>query len=324
MELTALHQDPALDQQLAMRILEVVFAHRRLLPGEHDKLYMPSAEAAPHMPKVLKAIKAGKTVRMVLPAFPAKSPSRKKTLSHLPDHGEELALRNLNNLCDRIGQIYEPGARIVICSDGRVFADVVRIPDPHVTEYNAALRQLAAARGLSNIEFFDLDDVFSGLKDYAILREDLMVLYGEATQPLRERCKTQPEAGEMYRGITRFLLEDFSGLDEFSHLSRSAIQNIARTSAYRVIQRSNAWGRLLADRLSDAVRLSIHPQFRLSEKIGINLIAQADGWATPWHSVVLESRDGVRLVSRTHAEKLNAALMYRDGRPSHYQLLEVA
>lgn len=324
MELTALQQDPALDQHLAMRILEEVFAHRRLLLGEHEKEPMPSSEAAPHLPKVLKAIKARKPVPMVLPAFPAKSPSREKTLSHLPDHGEELALHNLNNLCNRIRRIYEPGARIIICSDGRVFADVVRIPDAHVTEYNAALRNLARAWELDNIEFYDLDDVYSGVKDYAILREDLMVLYGEAIQPLQERCKAQPGAGEMYRGITRFLLEDFSGLEEFSHLSRSAIQNIARTSAYRVIQRSNAWGRLLADKLSDAVRLSIHPQFRLSEKIGINLIAQADGWATPWHSVVLKSRDGIRLMSRKDAEKLNAALIYRDGRPSHYQLMEIA
>lgn len=76
----------------------------------------------------MHCIEHGKPIRMVLPAFPAKSPSRDKTLSHLPDHGEELALRNLNELCKRIGQIYEPGARIVICSDGRVFADVVRIP----------------------------------------------------------------------------------------------------------------------------------------------------------------------------------------------------
>lgn len=314
----------AQDQQLALHILEEVFAHRRLLPGEHDKDAMLSVEAAPHLPKVLKAIEQRQPVRMVLPAFPAKSPSRDKTLSHLPDAGEEIALQNLHALCERIARIYEPGARIVICSDGRVFADVVRIPDPDVTEYNAALRVGANDLGLHNLEFFDLDDVYPGVKDYAVLREDLMVLYGEALKPLQERCRSQPEAGEMYRGITRFLLEDFSGLAEFSGMSRNAIQNVARVNAYRVIQRSNAWGRLLADQLSDAVRLSIHPQFRLSEKIGINLIAQGDGWATPWHSVVLKRGDDVRLLPRREAEKLNAALIYRNGRPSHYQLTEAA
>ena len=312
------------NQQLAMRILDEVFAHRRLLPGEQEKEAMPSVEAAPHLPKILDAIERGQPVRMVLPAFPAKSPSRDKTLSHLPDHGEELALRNLDDLCNRISHIYAPGARIVICSDGRVFADVVRIPDTHVTEYNTTLRSNAEDWSLRNIEFFDLDDVYTGMKDYAVLREDLMVLYGEALKPLQERCKSQIDAAEMYRGITRFLLEDFCGLDEFAHLSRNAIQNIARSNAYRVIQRSNAWGRLLADQLSDAVRLSIHPQFRLSEKIGINLIAQADGWATPWHSVVLKAGDAVRLMPRKEAERLNAALIYRHGRPSHYQLMEAA
>lgn len=311
-------------QQLAMRILDEVFAHRRLLPGEHEKEPMPSVEAAPHLPKIMHALEQGQPVRMVLPAFPAKSPSRDKTLSHLPDHGEELALRNLDDLCNRIGRIYAPGARIVICSDGRVFADVVHIPDAHVTEYNAALRRNTEDWNLRNIEFFDLDDVYTDVKDYAVLREDLMVRYGEALKPLQDRCKSQIDAAEMYRGITRFLLEDFSGLNEFANLSRNAIQNVARANAYRVIQRSNAWGRLLAEQRSDAIRLSIHPQFRLSEKIGINLIAQTDGWATPWHSVVLKSGDAVRLLPRKEAERLNAALIYRHGRPSHYQLLEAA
>lgn len=311
-------------QQLALGILAEVFARRRLLSSEREKNPLPAIEAAPHLPKILGAIEQGKPLRMVLPAFPAKSPSRDKTLSHLPDHGEELALRNLDDLCRRIAGIYEPGARIVVCSDGRVFADVVRIPDPHVTEYNAALRDIARDLQLDHLDFFDLDDVYEGVKDYAILREDLMVQYGEALKPLQERCRTQAEAGEMYRGITRFLFEDFCGLPEFATLSRTGIQNIARINAYRVIQRSNAWGRLLADLLPDTVRLSIHPQFRLSEKIGINLIAQADGWATPWHSVVLKRGDRVSLLPRKEAERLNAALIYRNGRPSHYQMMEAA
>jgi pyoverdine/dityrosine biosynthesis protein Dit1 len=243
-------------------------------------------------------------------------------LSHLPDHGEELALINLNNLCKRIGEIYEPGARIVICSDGRVFADVVRIPDQDVSEYNSTLRQGAVDQGLAHLDFFDLDDVYPGVKDYAVLREDLMVLYGEALRPLQERCKAHSEAAEMYRGITRFLFEDFSGLDEFRGMSRNAIQVMARSNAYRVIQRSNAWGRLLADQLQDAVRLSI--QVRLSEKIGINLIDSGDCWATPWHSVVLKRGNKVQLVPRREAEKMNAALIFKDGRPSYYQLQEAA
>lgn len=61
-------------------------------------------------------------VRMVLPAFPFKSPNRKdKVLGNMPDLGEELALMHLNGLCESIAEIYEPGATVFIASDGLVY-----------------------------------------------------------------------------------------------------------------------------------------------------------------------------------------------------------
>lgn len=306
--------------ELAHSIMHLIFAHRRLLPGEGAKETAWSDEVAPHLPKIMRAIQAHQPIRLVLPAFPAKSPSRQKTLSHLPDHGEELAFHNLNALCTRIGRLYAPGARLIVCSDGRVFADIVRIPDADVSAYNSEMRKRASEWGLQYIEFFDLDDVYPSVKDFGMLREELMIVYGESLAALKERCRTDRHAAEMYRGITRFLFEDFCGLDEFQALSRNAIQSLARVAAYRVIQRSNAWGCLLAERLPDAVRLSIHPQLRISEKIGINLISDQDCWATPWHSVVLKRGEQIELVPRRLAEDLNATLVFRQGRPSHFQL----
>lgn len=48
-----------------------------------------------------------------------------------------------------------------------------------------------------------------------------------------------------------------------------------------MIQRSNAWSRLLERTFPDSVRLSIHPQFRVSAKIGVRLVDSADAWLTP-------------------------------------------
>ncbi len=87
-----------------------------------------------------------------------------------------------------------------------------------------------------------------------------------------------------------------------------------------MIQRSNAWSNLIARRFPDALRLSIHPQPRVSEKIGVSLVRCANPWATPWHSVVLVDRDGYRLVKRSEAEQQDAVLVYRAGRPSHFAL----
>lgn len=306
--------------ELANRIIDVIFAQRRLLPGEQEKESLCQVETAPHIDKIVRCIENNTPIRLVLPAFPAKSPSRLKTLGHLPDLGEELAFANLCDLCDNIAKVYAPGAKVIVCSDGRVFADIVHIPDHEVTAYNDTMRRNAREKGLDQIEFFDLDDVYPDVKDFGMLREDLMIIYGEALQSLRNRCRTEPAAGEMYRGITRFMFEDFSGIPAFSGMSRNAIQGAARLAAYRVIQRSNAWGRLLAQHLPDTVRLSIHPQFRVSEKIGISLVDSTNCWATPWHSVVLKRADKVSLVPRRQAEEMNAALIFKNGRPSHFEL----
>ncbi len=309
-------------QELTHDIIAEIFVNRRLLPGELEKEELLHLEAAPHFDKVATAISEGRPINLVLPAFPAKSPSRLKTLSHLPDHGEEIAFINLNKLCERISQKHAPGAKLTVCSDGRVFADIVRIPDQDVTDYNNEMRKHVKNCDLAHIDFFDLDDVYPNVQNFSMLREELMVTYGEALESLQKRCREEQDASKMYRGITRFLLEDFSGLDEFKGMSRNSIQSAARLAAYRVIQRSNAWGRLVADKLPDSVRLSIHPQFRVSEKIGISLIEKNDCWATPWHAVVLKKGDKVVLVPRHEAEKMNASLIFKNGRPSYFQLQE--
>ena len=306
----------------ASKILMELFRRRRLLPSEPSSDKESEAEAAPHYPVITRAINEGRPITLILPAFPAKSPSRRKTLSHLPDHGEELALMAINALCEDIRTHHEAGAKVIIFSDGRVFADVVHIPDQDVTAYNASLRQLAAEMKLTHIEFFGLDDVYSTITDYATLREELMVEYGETLATLQDRCRAENHAAEMYKGITRFMFEDFCGLDKFCGLSKSHIQRLARLAAYRVIQRSNAWSKLLADRFPETIRLSIHPQARVSEKIGIALVDATNAWATPWHSVVLKHRNGVSLVHRETAERMGAALIFKNGRPSHFQSLE--
>lgn len=61
-------------------------------------------------------------VPLCLPAFPFKSPNAEsKVLGKLPDKGEEFALAHLNGLCLAVKDIYEPGARLTIISDGLVY-----------------------------------------------------------------------------------------------------------------------------------------------------------------------------------------------------------
>lgn len=74
------------------------------------------------VPTVLDQVERQEPIRMILPAFPFKSPNaRDKVLGILPDFGEELALAHLNGLCENIAQVYEPGADVYISSDGLVY-----------------------------------------------------------------------------------------------------------------------------------------------------------------------------------------------------------
>lgn len=303
----------------AESILAILFEQRRLLPGADNCEVAAEAEKAPHIAKLVKHVAEEKPITMALPGFPAKSPNRRKTLGPFPDFGEYHALNTLDNLCSRIREVYPPGAKVTICSDGRVFADLVRISDEDVTTYRIALREYAASQYPDTIDFFDLDDVYTHISDFDTLREELLIEHGEPLRSLRSRCKADPHTEAMYKGITRFLFEDYLGIEPYCKLSRTSVQKIARQMAYRVIQRSNAWTRLLQKCRDYTIRLSIHPQPKVSEKIGVFLVESEDVWRTPWHSVAVRNNDMVRLVPRATAEEEGLSLVFRNGLPSHFE-----
>jgi pyoverdine/dityrosine biosynthesis protein Dit1 len=90
------------------------------------------------IPKFLHVIDqfvlADKQLKMCLPAFPFKSANKiYKVLGTLPDKAEELALERLNNMCTRIGEIYEPGAKLTIISDGLVYNGVSNKSTPVIS-----------------------------------------------------------------------------------------------------------------------------------------------------------------------------------------------
>lgn len=279
-----------------------------------------------HLPNIISSVTKGTPVVFVLPAFPGKSPNPEKVLSHLPDHAEKISLHFLGSLCQKVKKYYPPGIKIILCSDGRVFSDVVGMQETHVTAYQQELSRLIEEMSLTDISTFNLDEVYGELS-FNQMRDELMKSYGKSLDFLKHRIQNgantlsapdDQEALRMYRGITRFLFED--SLYPGQTKSRSAVQKEARHKAYEVIRRSNAWSELIAERFPEAVRLSIHPQVCGSKKLGIRLVAN-ESWMTPWHGVAVETQNGFVLLKRSEAESLNAQLVYSaDNQPSHYTL----
>jgi pyoverdine/dityrosine biosynthesis protein Dit1/AcrR family transcriptional regulator len=300
------------------RILRTLFRHRRLQPGAGACAENPCEQCLGlHLPKVRRFVVNNEPVHLLLPAFPAKSPNPSKVLGKLPDMAEELALGFLEGVCREIREFYPPGARVTICSDGRVFSDLVGVEEVDVSEYGHAIASMLERLGAGSLDTLNLEDLFD-LEDREALREQLCAHYAEPLETIEERVHTYERHRALFNGIHRFLFEDRLVIEPGK--SRNRLRNECKERALRVIQRSEAWGRLIGECFPVALRLSIHPQPPHSDKIGILLGDAEDAWLTPWHGVALKVGDEFKLMRRHEAEALGAKVVLRDGRVSHFEM----
>uniref|UniRef100_A0AAU1IC13 Isocyanide synthase family protein n=1 Tax=Streptomyces sp. NBC_00180 TaxID=2903632 RepID=A0AAU1IC13_9ACTN len=295
---------------IGAEILNLLLPHHRTTDPNHA-----SAEDFPHqLHRIADFVREGAPVVLTLPGFPCKSPNPAKTLGHLPDMGERLSITFLDSLCSEIEKIHPPGARVVICSDGHVFGDLIGVPDDPIDAYADELRALIGRLDLTRLSVFDLRDVLGDLPHDA-KRAHVHDRYAPTLDALRAEVRADAPTLALYRGITRFLVDDTAGFTG----TRSALQRECRRRAYGVIQRSRAWGELIAEHHPHAVRLSIHPQPVGAAKFGIRLLDAPDAWTTPWHSAALREQDGSwTLMPRARAQRLGR-MVHRDGRPSHFE-----
>lgn len=300
---------PAADTPVA-RIMTELLAHRRAT----DSTAVSAEDFPLQRHRITRAVRTGEPVLFTLPGFPCKSPSPAKVLGHLPDQGERLSLRFLDDLCERTARIHRPGAHVVICSDGHVFGDLIGVPDDHIDAYADGIRRLIRDENLHRLSVFDLRDMLGPLP-HDTKRAQVEQRYAPGEEEIRAEVRNDPATLALYRGITRFLFEDTA----HHQGSRSALQRACRRRAYAVIRRSRAWGALIEEHHPQAVRLSIHPQPVGAEKFGIRLLDAPDAWTTPWHSAALRRPDGSWTLMPRQAAARHGHLCHHDGRPSHFE-----
>lgn len=314
-------------EELALKIMAEFMAYRRLSASSSECAGHYCLRCLrPHLLKVTGAIKSGTPLTFVLPAFPGKSPNTNKVFGPLPDLAERLSLIFLNSLCTKIERLHPAGAKIIICSDGRVFSDVVGMRDEDVSAYHDALQNIIDELSLDNLSVYTLDHISAG-QGFRQAREHLVRDYGKPIDEVRNKVRRggsgsvdsgDIESHRVYCGMTRFLVED--ALHPGQTKSKSAIQRECRHRAYEMITRSNAWSDLIAERFPNAIRLSIHPQACGSKKMGIQLL-KSELWMTPWHGVAVETKGEITLMKRWEAEKHGAKLVLdRNGRSSHFRM----
>ncbi len=316
-------------ENLARRIVNIVLQYRRFHSSE-SMCALPCASCeSPHLQRIMDAIRNSKPINFVIPGFPGKSSNLCKVLSPLPDMAEIIALEFLQNLCKQIYEVYSYGAIIVICSDGRVFSDIVGMSEANITAYQQGVRHIIQERNLNYLSTFNLDQVYNDEKDrnFDEIRKELLMRFGAPAEVLRNKVlrastksgnREDEEAYRIYLGITQFLVDDSTYPGQTK--TQTEIQQDCQLRAYDIIRRSNAWTKLVGLHFPEAVRLSIHPQSCGSSKIGIRLVGD-ETWMTPWHGVAVKTKNGFVLMKRTEAEDAGAQLIYtEDARPSYFLL----
>lgn len=102
------------------KILDIIFEYA--LNKFNDSMERRAAGRPKFLPVIDQFVIAGTQVDMCLPGFPFKSANKVyKVFGILPNKAEELALEHLNIMCIRIGDVYPPGAKVTIISDGLVY-----------------------------------------------------------------------------------------------------------------------------------------------------------------------------------------------------------
>ena len=138
--------------------------------------------------------------------------------------------------------------------------------------------------------------------------------YADNLADITARIHSNEQDRTLYTGMKRFMSED---LNRAEGESGKQFKRRSGEMAKKVTLRSRAYSAMIADKMPDAFRLSIHPYGDWTEKVPVRLVPSSDRWATPWHNAaVYDDRNGtISLMHRDDAEARGYGLEYRNGKP---------
>ncbi|KAH8651434.1 putative pyoverdine/dityrosine biosynthesis protein [Xylariales sp. PMI_506] len=278
-------------------------------------------------------VATSKPILMCLPAFPFKSPNTvQKVLGRLPDKAEEFALAHLNGLCAAIQDIYVPGAKLMIISDGLVYNDLLSVPDSEVWAYGEALRKLSSEKNFSYIEFSRLKDIvnisvpnqldeITYVANATNFRHSLLTNFSTPGFDVSTKIHEEEDTCLTYRGYIKFLTTDLQNVYPVGDgRSKSQYKRGLEYIAKQMLTRGDAFAQAVKKTFPDRIRLSIHPSIGMS-KISISLLPTDTSFTTPWHCSIGFRLDGT--ITSGHRSFFEAderfELVHENGRPSFFR-----
>ncbi|PVH14482.1 uncharacterized protein CXQ87_002623 [Candidozyma duobushaemuli] len=235
----------------------------------------------------------------VLPAFPCKSSNYDKVASCFPDMGEELAIRRIIDFVTAVQDVYPPGMKFYLVSDGHVFSDCIHVDDDMVDVYFAkleAMYQRVKPADFDGIIFRGLNDCFEsderGLvaellhsvevehpiptrldEETEINRKVLMLGCDDNADVLRKQIQTPNHPRlYLYRGFNKFMCEDLSQTEFAKSISRKKYKKMISQVAFEMIRRNDAYSNLVELIFPFHIRFSIHAHHNAGPKYGVRLL----------------------------------------------------
>ncbi|KAJ4982875.1 ABC transporter cdr4 [Stagonosporopsis vannaccii] len=272
-------------------------------------------------------------LEMCLPAFPFKSANKVyKVLGVLPDKAEEIALDRLNTMCMRIGEIYNPGARCTIISDGLVYNDLLSISDRDTWAYGQGVRAMAVEKGFQHIAFSRLRDFvdfpmpekleeITYVANAMNFRRFIFNRYGNDNIDIDHEIATDPDTKMTYLGYKRFLESDLKHIFPIGNgRSSNGYKRDVKYLAKQMLIRGYAFAGAVKAKFPGYLRLSIH-QSTGEHKISMSLLNTKTGFTTPWHCSVALTADGewISAPMGEFQKDHKMEIVYENERPSYFR-----
>lgn len=251
--------------------------------------------------KIQKFIESNEQIQIVLPTLPAKGQNKARN-----DHtinevslGEMLFFAQLRDIALSIKEIYPPGIKIIIITDGIIYADMFRHNDTARTIlYRNSCMELRDKMGLRNIiEIVDMDWILMGEPKFGytkdLVHEKLLYLWKKSTiakkhldSLMRGMIFNMPTMNGGFSKALEIINTPFLDLskafqEQLKYTTLRYAANLIALSELQIISRA----------FPNALRATVHP--KPAAQIGLHLTNEKSQ-VFPYHGVVLVSAKKLR------------------------------
>lgn len=221
-----------------------------------------------------------KELNFVIPAFPGKSPNDNSCFSILPDYTEELALKTIKDFMNNVNSCYPFGCSFTIIHDGHFFINLgITRSEVELNSYINEIRKKLPENTESKTiyDLFDSDDCNIALDRF----------YNEYEKNINDNFDNNAISNEIL--FTKY--EFFDKINDVG-ISKNQIQMKAKKIALKSLSIKVAISKMINEKYTNSIRLSVHFQNEKSTKMGFKLIPQAINRGTPWFYVAYVSPNG--------------------------------